>query len=326
MAMTGDDILRNADTFRAAGLTDIELARFWSKVNKDGPTPAHRPELGPCWVWTAGCMSGKFKYGLIRIRGRNTAAHRLSYEVHVGSIPVGLRVLHHCDNPPCVRPVHLFVGTARDNTRDMMQKGRGTYVARRGAENGYSKLTEAQVRRIFAMRAEGIAEPALAQSFGCSTSQISAILRRKAWGHLTGLPEVVVGSPSPQPCGTVAAYHRHHRHGEKPCQACRDAYNASRRAQPKRSEPYERPEVECRCCGQMKPHSGHGLCGTCYSRWRHEGFAGSGPSSPQVTASAEKARLHETAITRLPTRRAAEQLGVTVRTVQRWRRTLGEAS
>jgi hypothetical protein len=106
--------------------------RFWPKVVKsDG-----------CWLW----VGAKFErgYGCIvaggpRINGRpaerrHLYAHRVSYELSVGPIPDGLYVCHHCDNPPCVNPSHLFLGTATDNNRDREAKGRGRYtVARKRA-------------------------------------------------------------------------------------------------------------------------------------------------------------------------------------------------
>jgi hypothetical protein len=101
--------------------------RFWSKVNKDGPVL--RPELGPCWEWTASLVTGG--YGGFSVRRRQTRAHRYSWEETNGPVPSGLFVLHRCDNPPCVRPSHLFLGTIQDNVDDMMAKGRQVSVSRR---------------------------------------------------------------------------------------------------------------------------------------------------------------------------------------------------
>lgn len=96
------------------------IDRFWSFVTKgDG-----------CWVWS-GSKNPK-GYGQIQ-KGRRGAgmrpllSHRVSWEIHFGSIPNGMKVLHHCDNPSCVRPDHLFLGTDADNTADMIKKERGSW-------------------------------------------------------------------------------------------------------------------------------------------------------------------------------------------------------
>ncbi len=93
--------------------------KFWAKVNKDGPTPSHMPHLGQCWIYGAGNS-----YGVVKWKGKSTTAHRVSWELINGAIPKGKMVLHHCDNPPCVNPGHLFIGTAKDNMEDALRKGR----------------------------------------------------------------------------------------------------------------------------------------------------------------------------------------------------------
>jgi len=102
--------------------------RFWRKVNKDGPVPAHRPELGPCWVWTDHLSSG---YGMIRLestkkgdKGQNVLCHRLAWFLETGTWPEPC-ALHKCDNRACVRFDHLFEGDRADNIRDMASKNRG---------------------------------------------------------------------------------------------------------------------------------------------------------------------------------------------------------
>lgn len=100
----------------------MDLAdRFWSHVDKDGPVI--RPELGPCWVYLT---NGEPKTrGLIRVNGVQIVAARLSWELSYGRIPGSLHVLHECDHEPCIRPSHLFLGTAADNMIDKQIKGRG---------------------------------------------------------------------------------------------------------------------------------------------------------------------------------------------------------
>lgn len=101
--------------------------RFWRYVNKDGPIV--RESLGACWLWTG--YVTKQGYGHIKkdhtAGGTMIAAHRASYELHVGPIHDGLFVCHACDNPPCVNPAHLWLGTTQDNTADKMAKGRHRY-------------------------------------------------------------------------------------------------------------------------------------------------------------------------------------------------------
>lgn len=101
--------------------------RFWEKVNKNGPV---MPGMDtPCWEWVA-ALNNK-GYGVIRVGQRNEYAHRLAYEMQHGPIPEGMRVLHRCDHPPCVR--HLFAGSMKDNTQDMIRKGRHSHGAKHGA-------------------------------------------------------------------------------------------------------------------------------------------------------------------------------------------------
>jgi hypothetical protein len=92
-------------------------ADFWVKVEK----------TEGCWLWMA--ARDKDGYGNVRWRMERERAHRLSWRLTYGNIPDGLWVLHRCDNPPCVRPDHLFLGTAKDNTADMLNKGR--YISHR---------------------------------------------------------------------------------------------------------------------------------------------------------------------------------------------------
>lgn len=156
--------------------------RFWPKVNinPDG-----------CWLWT-GARSGN-RYGLIRGEGgrhsKNEVAHRASWTLVYGPIPEGLWVLHRCDNPPCVRPEHLFLGDPTDNNRDTVAKGRmpktmNRFPVRRGSANQASKVTESDVRVIRELNAMGTTQDELAARYGMTQSGISSIVTRRSWAHV----------------------------------------------------------------------------------------------------------------------------------------------
>ena len=118
--------------------------RFWLKVDKRGPDE--------CWEWTGSRLSD-WEYGRIRDNGKNKATHRLSWELHNGEIPEGLLVCHHCDNPPCVNPKHLFLGGHSENQLDSFRKGRRKPL--RGERNGGSKLSTYDVLGIRKLYRQG---------------------------------------------------------------------------------------------------------------------------------------------------------------------------
>jgi hypothetical protein len=156
----------------------IEL-RFWPKVNKNGPIL--RPELGPCWVWTASIKGNG--YGKIGAGGAGSGwlhAHRVSWKLANGPIPDGLQVLHRCDNRPCVRPDHLFLGTALDNQADCVAKGR----KRLGSRVVGSKITEADVIDIRSLHAFGATHAALGAAYGVSDSVPRSIIKGTTWAWL----------------------------------------------------------------------------------------------------------------------------------------------
>lgn len=116
----------------AAGYESPETVarRFWAKVDKDGPKPSHRPELGPCWIWTSTSIPGG--YGQFWLNGKYERAAYVALLLTPGTdLSGGPFTCHHCDNPPCVNPGHLFSGTPLDNMRDMVAKGRDTGSKRR---------------------------------------------------------------------------------------------------------------------------------------------------------------------------------------------------
>lgn len=91
------------------------IERFWPKVNKNGPVPAHRPELGPCWLWLAYCRDGRYPW--MYYEGRPMAAYRVGYIHLVGPIPEGMQLDHLCRVPSCVNPAHLEPVTQQENIR-----------------------------------------------------------------------------------------------------------------------------------------------------------------------------------------------------------------
>ena len=164
---------------RPPDLTRPLADRFWEKVDKT-TTP------GGCWPW----LGAKNRLGYGRIgrggAGGGTAnAHRVSWELTHGPAPDHLFVCHRCDNPSCVRPDHLFLGTPAENTHDSWVKGRHI----RGERVGGSKIT-ADMVRVIRRRYAALppytkgAVKALAAEFGITHSNVSAIVRRESWAHV----------------------------------------------------------------------------------------------------------------------------------------------
>lgn len=133
-----------------------------------------------CWHWLLGTRRKRnFTYGRIKFNGRTHAAHRVSWMLFQGSIPDGMFVCHRCDNPICVNPKHLFIGTNADNIRDSSRKGRLHF----GERNGSAKLTEAKVRRIRMLSQRGIKGKILARRFMVSEGNVSMIVNRLIWNR-----------------------------------------------------------------------------------------------------------------------------------------------
>lgn len=150
------------------------MNRFWSKVDIGSDDQ--------CWIWKARKETTKFQYGRFSFNGRNEHAHRVSYLLSNGEIPKGLYVLHTCDNPTCVNPKHLFLGTSTDNMRDMESKGRGRHPS---LENGSkAKLTNDQAAEIFTRGNHGEKRCDLAKEFGISSVAVSYICIGRNWKGL----------------------------------------------------------------------------------------------------------------------------------------------
>lgn len=129
-----------------------------------------------CWLWT-GCRSIG-GYGQICTGGGQRAyTHRISWEVHRGPIAGGMYVLHRCDNPPCVNPDHLFLGSKGDNNRDAIKKRRGWV----GELNGSARLTWDAVRKIRSARAIGASLVDLGKRFHVDPSTIGLVVRNHTW-------------------------------------------------------------------------------------------------------------------------------------------------
>ncbi len=148
------------------------VERFWEKVHKGSG----------CWTWKGATVP--YGYGVIRLDKPVSAlvrAHRVSWELKNGPVPEGLCVLHHCDNPPCVNPSHLFLGTKNANTADMTRKGRDKARFKLG-ERHASKLTPSQVEEVkLALPLHYGEGRAFARRFGVNESTISAIATGKNW-------------------------------------------------------------------------------------------------------------------------------------------------
>lgn len=139
-----------------------------------------RVEVGDkshCWIWL-GHKNNK-GYGYVSVGGKLDVAHRHAWRAFCGGIPNGMHVLHHCDNPPCCNPDHLFLGTNADNVRDRIAKGRSADV--RGAKNGRAKLTEDDVR---AIRMDSKSHGRVAREYGVRPYTVQMIRQRKTWAHV----------------------------------------------------------------------------------------------------------------------------------------------
>jgi len=166
---TSDSVLKNR---RSLSLQD--RIEFGSKVDKETS----------CWIWQRGLFSNG--YGQISIAGKPTPAHRASYIAFIGPIPEGKLVCHACDNPLCVNPDHLWIGTNRDNMEDMVKKGRSAV-----ANNAHAKLTIDQVKAIKRQYGKKNMEE-LADIFFVTPPTIARIVYGESWKHV--LPELTLAS------------------------------------------------------------------------------------------------------------------------------------
>lgn len=156
-------------------IVPLEL-RFWAKV--------HKADGDACWEWTGTRqLRGYGAIGVTEVAGGHQQiryAHRVSWELAHGPIPVGLFVCHRCDTPACVNPAHLFLGTAADNSADMRRKGRSLL----GERHPRSTVTADDVRAVRSCAGEGWRPAEIARYFDISLVVVRQVVAGKTWRHV----------------------------------------------------------------------------------------------------------------------------------------------
>ena len=168
-------------------LSEKDIARFWSKIDKRGPDE--------CWPWLGGTFT--HGYGRFKAAGRDIKAPRIALFLNSGKDPFPLFACHSCDYPPCCNGRHIFPGTKVENMLDRDAKGRGVLPPNgpwimTGESHPRAKFTEVQVREIRRRHAAGESESSLARYFRASQTGISSIIRFRTWRHVTAV-EALVG-------------------------------------------------------------------------------------------------------------------------------------
>jgi hypothetical protein len=173
------DRLATLDRPRRPGGQPTTAASFWTRVDKSGE----------CWTWTG--RTDEKGYGRVGYQSRNSVgAHRVAWALtHGGQLPE-LPVLHHCDNPPCVNPAHLFLGTLADNNRDRQAKGRTRgWAGRSGTDHHAFVVTGEMAEAMRQLRADRRTQQSIADRFGISRGHVarivSGVLPRHAKGVLS---------------------------------------------------------------------------------------------------------------------------------------------
>jgi len=150
------------------------MHNFWNKVQK----------TDACWEWIGSKNNGG--YGKFWLNKKCIDSHRVSWMLTYGDIPENKYVLHHCDNPSCVRPDHLFLGSQTDNMQDMLSKGRGTWHGNSmpGESNPRARLTKEDVLKIRQLFSDGMRQTDIAKQYNMSVMAIHSIVRYKTWKHI----------------------------------------------------------------------------------------------------------------------------------------------
>lgn len=172
-------------SFSAADLAAL-ASRFWTRVDKNGPVPAHCPELGPCHIWLG--SRGNSGRGKIKYRGVSYGAPRVAFLLTHGRWP-SVCALHKCDagHLGCVRPDHLFEGSFFDNMADMFAKGRARPIGAPGESHPRARLTEEKILALRTALGNGESQRSVAARFGVGKSTVGAIAVGRTW-RCMGLP------------------------------------------------------------------------------------------------------------------------------------------
>lgn len=153
--------------------------RLWARVDKNGPIPSHAVDLGPCWVWTGHTVDG---YGRMVVAGVARGTHRTALAEELGRpLLPGMEACHHCDNPPCCRPSHLFEAPGAANIADRHEKGRDAA----GEGNGRARLTSGDVREVRHALQLGESWASIARRFGIGKGTVQAIASGRTWRQVS---------------------------------------------------------------------------------------------------------------------------------------------